>query len=90
MVDISMNVAKAVMSGVVIGVLVTGVLAISSVPVVFTTLGIIIVGLFFNYALNYLDDKIELSASLKNKLRDYLHHSKHENYVFNSHYFYSF
>ncbi|HAZ7707547.1 TPA: hypothetical protein J8K72_004563, partial [Citrobacter koseri] len=68
LVDISMDAAKAVVSGVVIGVLVTGVLAILSVPVVITTLGIIIVGLFFNYGLNYLDDKIELSASLKNKL----------------------
>ena len=90
LVDISMDAAKAVVSGVVIGVMVTGVLAIFSVPVVITTLGIIIVGLFFNYELNDLDDKIGLSVSLKNKLRDYLHHSKHENYGFNSPYFYSF
>ena len=48
LVDISMGAAKAMISR-GIGMLVTGALAIFSVLVVFTTLGIIIVGLFFKY-----------------------------------------
>ena len=48
LVDISMDAAKAMISR-GIGMLVTGALAIFSVLVVFTTLGIIIVGLFFKY-----------------------------------------
>ena len=91
LVDISMDAAKAVVSGVVIGVLVTGVLAIFSVPIVVTTGIIVILGLSLNIVLNKIDDANGLSNELKKNLRDHIkRNSKSYNYYSDTPYFYSF
>ena len=91
LVDISMDAGKAVVSGVVIGVLVTGVLAIFSVPIVVTTGIIVILGLSLNIVLNKIDDANGLSNELKKNLRDHIkRNSKSYNYYSDTPYFYSF
>ncbi|WP_042286426.1 hypothetical protein [Citrobacter sedlakii] len=76
LVDITMDMAKAVVSGVLIG-LVAGVLALLSSPVIVTTTIIVVMGLIFNNRLNIIDEKAGLSSELKNKLRDYTFNHKH-------------
>lgn len=76
LVDITMDMAKAVVSGVLIG-LVAGVLALLSSPVIVTTTIIVVMGLIFNSRLNIIDEKAGLSSELKNKLRDYTFNHKH-------------
>lgn len=76
LVDITMDMAKAVVSGVLIG-LVAGVLALMSSPVIVTTTIIVVMGLIFNNRLNVIDEKAGLSSELKNKLRDYTFNHKH-------------
>ncbi|EHG7611137.1 hypothetical protein J5Y28_000867 [Citrobacter sedlakii] len=76
LVDITMDMAKAVVSGVLIG-LVAGVLALMSSPVIVTTTIIVVMGLIFNNRLNIIDEKAGLSSELKNKLRDYTFNHKH-------------
>lgn len=91
LVDISMDAAKAVVSGVVIGVMVTGVLAIFSVPIVVTTGIIVILGISLNIVLNKIDDANGLSNELRKNLRDHIkRNSKSYNYSSDTPYFYSF
>lgn len=89
LVDISMDMAKAVVSGVLIGV-VAGLAILSSAPVIVTTGIIVLMGILFNCTLNVLDEKTGLSVALKEKLRDYIHHHKNYDYGFDSPYFDSF
>lgn len=90
LVDITMDMAKAVVSGVLIG-LVAGVLALMSLPIIVTTGFIIAIGIGINIGLNILDDKLGLSNELKGKVRDYtLHHIKSCNYEFPSPDFHSY
>lgn len=72
LVDVSMDVAKILVSSVAIGVLATGVAVIFSVPIIIFTGGIILLGLGLNASLNALDTELELSQGLKNKIRDEL------------------
>jgi hypothetical protein len=66
--DITMDAAKAVVASVVIGVI-AGVLTLGSFPVVFIAGVVIVAGVFLNFALNKLDEKLGLSASLKEEFR---------------------
>lgn len=68
LVDVTMDVAKIIVSSVVVGV-VGGVAVLASLPVIVTTLIVIGVGLYINNRLNKLDDKLELSVGLKEKIR---------------------
>lgn len=75
-----------------IGVLVTGVLAIFSVPVIVTTAIVVILGLSLNIGLNKIDDTTELSGELKKNLRNHIKQGNNKAYEhdFNTPYFYSF
>ncbi|HCL5272722.1 TPA: hypothetical protein N2G37_000253 [Salmonella enterica] len=92
MVDFPMDIAKAVVSGVVIKILATVALSTLSLPIIFTTGSIILIGLCLNIGLNILDDKLGISKSLKIKLQEYMQSQKHiiNNHGFNAPYFYSF
>lgn len=68
LVDITMDASKAVVASVVIGVI-AGVLTLGSFPVVFIAAFLIVAGIFLNFALNKLDDRLGLSVSLKEELR---------------------
>ena len=68
LVDVTMDMAKIIVSSVVIGVL-GGIAFIIGSPIVLTTFFIIALGIGLNIELNTLDDKLGLSASLKEKLR---------------------
>lgn len=86
LVDISMDMAKAVVSGVVI----TGLLVLFSAPVIVTGTILVALGLALNIGLNIIDDEIGLSKNLKITLRDYIHNHRNYDYGFNSPNFYSF
>ncbi|HDC1420665.1 TPA: hypothetical protein O7U53_004658 [Salmonella enterica] len=92
MVDFPMDIAKAVVSGVVIKILATVALSTVSLPIIFTTGSIILIGLCLNIGLNILDDKLGISKSLKIKLQEYMQPQKHiiNDHGFNAPYFYSF
>lgn len=77
LVDITMDVAKILVSSVVLGV-VAGGLALLGTSIILTTGIIVLMGLGLNLGLNSLDDSVELSVTLKNKLRHYLHIHKNE------------
>jgi hypothetical protein len=66
--DITLDAAKAVVASVIIGII-AGVLTLGSFPVVFIAGVVIVAGVFLNFALNKLDDKLGLSASLKEEFR---------------------
>ncbi|MEW7313121.1 hypothetical protein AB1E22_10465 [Buttiauxella gaviniae] len=66
-----MDVAKAIVAGVVIGV-VGGFLTLATAPVVFTISLVIGIGILLNIQLNNLDDEFHLSANLKVKLHNAL------------------
>jgi len=68
LVDVTMDVAKIIVSSVAIGV-VGGIVVLFSLPVIVTTGTIIVAGVALNIGLNVLDEKLDLSASLKEKLR---------------------
>lgn len=91
LVDISMDTAKAVVSGVVIGIFAGG-LTLVSAPIIVTTFIIVALGLFLNNRLNYIDDETGLSTELKTRIRDYFRKMERRgpDYGFNSQYFYSF
>ncbi|HCC0888027.1 TPA: hypothetical protein M4K80_001507 [Salmonella enterica] len=91
LVDISMDAAKAVVSGVVIGIFAGG-LTLVSAPIIVTTFIIVALGLFLNNRLNYIDDETGLSTELKTRIRDYFRKMERRgpDYGFNSQYFYSF
>ncbi|HCL5255973.1 TPA: hypothetical protein N2G22_001555 [Salmonella enterica] len=91
LVDISMDAAKAVVSGVVIGIFAGG-LTLVSAPIIVTTFVIVALGLFLNNRLNYIDDETGLSTELKTRIRDYFRKMERRgpDYGFNSQYFYSF
>lgn len=86
LVDISMDMAKAVVSGVAI----TGLLVLFSAPVIVTGTILVALGLALNIGLNIIDDEIGLSKNLKITLRDYIHNHRNYDYGFNSPNFYSF
>ena len=90
LVDISMDMAKAVVSGVVIGVAITGLLALFSAPVIVTGSILVALGLVLNIGSNIIDDETGLSKDLKSKLRNYMHDHRSYDYGFNSPNFYSF
>lgn len=71
MVDITMDVAKIVVSSVVIGII-GGILTVGGAPIVLTTLAIITLGVVLNSGLNILDNELEFSADLKNKIQQAL------------------
>ncbi|EKR2073502.1 TPA_asm: hypothetical protein G0D74_00990 [Salmonella enterica subsp. salamae] len=91
LVDISMDAAKAVVSGVVIGIFAGG-LTLVSAPIIVTTFIIVALGLFLNNRLNYIDDETGLSTELKTRIRDYFRKMERRgpDYGFNSQYLYSF
>ncbi|EAB9747593.1 hypothetical protein DTV46_00385 [Salmonella enterica subsp. salamae] len=91
LVDISMDTAKAVVSGVVIGIFAGG-LTLVSAPIIVTTFIIVALGLFLNNRLNYIDDETGLFTELKTRIRDYFRKMERRgpDYGFNSQYFYSF
>jgi hypothetical protein len=68
--DITMDTAKILVSSVVIGAI-GGIMTLFSVPIVLTIGLIVIVGLWLNNKLNVFDDQFSLSASLKEKLREF-------------------
>lgn len=68
LVDVTMDVAKIIVSSVVLGV-VGGVFVLLGAPVIVTASIVIIAGIALNIELNALDDQLGLSASLKEKLR---------------------
>ncbi|GDX07097.1 hypothetical protein [Buttiauxella sp. A111] len=68
LVDITVDVAKAIVSGVVIAVLGGGALFVSA-PIIFTTIIVVAIGIALNIGLNTLDDEFGLSANLKENLR---------------------
>ena len=68
LVDVTMDVAKIIVSSVVLGV-VGGVFVLLGAPVIVTASIVIIAGIALNIELNALDDQLSLSASLKEKLR---------------------
>lgn len=68
LVDVTMDVAKIIVSSVVLGV-VGGVFVLLGAPVIITTFVVIGVGIILNAGLNTLDDKVGLSVSLKEKIR---------------------
>lgn len=70
-VDIPMDIAKIIVSSVVIGI-VGGVLTFFSFPVVLTAVAIIVGGVLLNINLNKLDSELGLSEDLKNKIRNAL------------------
>ncbi|MBA3112428.1 hypothetical protein CBX57_013760 [Salmonella enterica] len=92
LVDFPMDIAKAVVSGVVIKILATVALSTVSLPIIFTAGSIILIGLCLNIGLNILDDKLGISKSLKIKLQEYMQSQKHiiNYHSFNAPYFYSF
>lgn len=69
--DITMDVAKIIVSSVVIGII-GGMLTVGGIPVVVTALVIITAGVILNSFLNSLDDKLGLSVTLKSKLQQAL------------------
>lgn len=71
LVDITVDIAKIVASSVVIAI-VGGFLTLVSAPIVFTTFGIIMLGLGLNAGLNALDNEIGFSVKLKELLRNAL------------------
>lgn len=71
LVDITMDVAKVIVSSVVIGI-VGGILTVGGAPVVFTAFAIIILGIVLNSGLNILDNELGFSAELKNKIQQAL------------------
>lgn len=71
LVDITMDVAKIIVSSVVIGI-VGGAMTFFSLPVVLTAVIVIALGIILNSSLNYLDDKLGLSKDLKDKINDAL------------------
>lgn len=68
LVDVTMDVAKIIVSSMVLGV-VGGVFVLLGAPVIVTASIVIIAGIALNIELNALDDQLSLSASLKEKLR---------------------
>lgn len=68
LVDVTMDVAKIIVSNVVVGVA-GGVFVLLGAPVIITTFIVIGVGVILNAGLNILDDKVGLSVSLKEKIR---------------------
>ncbi|BCG11260.1 MULTISPECIES: hypothetical protein [Buttiauxella] len=68
LVDVTMDVAKIIVSSVVLGV-VGGIFVLLGAPVIITTFVVIGVGIILNAGLNILDDKVGLSVSLKEKIR---------------------
>lgn len=68
LVDVTMDVAKIIVSSVVVGI-VGGVFVLLGAPVIVTASIVIIAGIALNIELNALDDQLGLSASLKEKLR---------------------
>lgn len=71
LVDVTMDVAKAIVTGLAVGV-VGGVFILLSAPIVITTVVVIGVGFILNNQLNKLDDEIHLSSNLKENLRNAL------------------
>jgi len=71
LVDITMDVAKVIVSSVVIGII-GGILTVGGAPVVLTALAVIIAGVILNSDLNTLDEKLGISVDLKNKLQQAL------------------
>ena len=71
LVDITMDVAKVIVSSVVIGII-GGILTVGGAPVVLTALAVIIAGVILNLDLNTLDEKLGISVDLKNKLQQAL------------------
>lgn len=90
LVDISMDAAKAVVSGVVISIVAGGLILVSA-SIVVTTFVLVVVGLFLNNRLNNIDDEIGLSKELKTEIQDYFRKmdNRDPDYGFNSQYFYS-
>lgn len=68
LVDITMDAAKTIVSGVVIAV-VGGMLTLLTIPIVVTTFAVVVIGIALNIKLNKLDDEFGLSTSLKDNLR---------------------
>ncbi|MGK7244534.1 hypothetical protein ACSPAH_00330 [Buttiauxella agrestis] len=68
LVDVTMDVAKIIVSSVAVGV-VGGIFVLLGAPVIVTASIVIIAGIALNIELNALDDQLSLSASLKEKLR---------------------
>lgn len=71
LVDVTMDVAKAIVAGVVI-LVVGGFLTLATAPVVFSISLVIGIGILLNIQLNNLDDEFHLSANLKEKLHNAL------------------
>jgi hypothetical protein len=70
--DITMDTAKILVSSVVIGAI-GAILTLLSVPVVGTIAILVLIGLGLNSGLNYLDDQLSLSATLKTKILEFYH-----------------
>lgn len=73
LVDMGMDVAKILVSSVVIGVVAGGVAVFIGAPIILFTGGVIALGILLNIKLNDLDKNLELSQTLKNKIRNELH-----------------
>lgn len=91
LVDVTMDVAKILVSSVVIGVA-AGILSLSSLSVIATIGLIIFIGFIINIVLNMIDDELRLSSTLKKNVDNYFeHHKEHLNkhglYYNNFHYF---
>ncbi|RJT27480.1 hypothetical protein [Buttiauxella izardii] len=69
MVDIPMDIAKIIVSSILIGI-VGGVMTFFSFPIIITAGFIIGLGIILNNKLNDLDKETGLSSDLKNKIRD--------------------
>lgn len=85
LVDITIDVAKILVSSVVIGVA-ASVSFLMSAPVIMTTTAIILLGFILNIGLNAIDSELKLSDTLKRNLDHYLrtHRNQSELYNFNS------
>ncbi|WBM70899.1 hypothetical protein OH773_01115 [Buttiauxella sp. WJP83] len=68
LVDITMDAAKTIVSGVAIAV-VGGMLTLLTIPIIVTTFIVVVIGVALNIKLNKLDDEFRLSTSLKDNLR---------------------
>ncbi|MEW7312125.1 hypothetical protein AB1E22_05290 [Buttiauxella gaviniae] len=71
LVDVTMDVAKIIVSSVVIGIS-GGVLTLLSSPIVITTVIILFIGFYLNKKLNLVDNENNLSFDLKKQLRNAL------------------
>ncbi|MCS3603098.1 hypothetical protein M2371_002321 [Buttiauxella sp. BIGb0471] len=67
LVDITMDVAKIIVSSVVIGIA-GGIFTVISAPIVGTAILVIFIGIALNIGLNILDNELGFSAELKNKI----------------------